>query len=272
MLKDLETFLYSILPKPRVELFVSAVNELEEMQFNYGVGEVYQLWSGSPEGDTASMIDQMDLILRRSLTAVIQRYGITVKQLQLPDLVMLTKRLRHVDESIEHEVIMEIIDKDDDDILRVSELLAIPFGESWIKFIDLIYYVNDEYFERVEQFHNVENGEFADPPDLSLLKRFVGMFKNTFAERLVKDHGKIPGIDIHVAVDCFRADFAKYCPDYIPKAALELVGLCILSGAGYDDVTKVAKIAAEKVYHEPDFLTKLSVEVSRVLSGVPRNG
>jgi hypothetical protein len=272
MLKDLETFLLGILPIPRVELYVSALKELEHMQFNYGAGEVYQLWSGSAMVDTAQQVDETESILRKAMSGMIHRYGISLNTYELSKMTAIAKRLRHLDESIEHELIMGVLCKEDDPIAMLTELLAIPFGESWSKFIDDIAYVNDEYFERVELYHDVENDEYNEPPDTTLLRRYTNLNKNTFAERLVREHGQLLGTEIHVSADYFKADLKKLCPDHPANVAIELLGLAILTGACYDDIVTIASRFAETFYTEPDFIMKLRPEMNKVLSGVPRYG
>ena len=273
MLKDLEDSFYRILPAPRADLIVKAINELESVNFENGVAEVYQLWSGSPISDTAQMIDDTEVILRTAHRMLLHRYGISLSEESLASLVETNERIRYIGTSMEHEMYREVLLKENDAIDTTAELLAMPFGENWTKHSTKLAVVSEDFIQRVKDIHDVDPDEEAVVPmDVSLLRKYVRRFPRRVAENMVRDLGMPPGTPVEATVSQYKSYLKGLCPDNPKDAAIEFLGMVILSGEGYDQLSRTTADELAKFYTDPEFLLKLPNQISMALNEIPRNG
>lgn len=272
MLQDLKTILCGIMPKERVALIEEAIDELEDVNFVNGAGEVYQLWSGSFMDTMAKAIDETELILKKAHIALLTRYGITLTTDQLPILVQFNKRIRFISESIEHDVYLEILDREDDAVSTLAELLAVPFGELWTKHIESIATVNDAFIERVTELHTKSEDEYVEPYDPAFLKRFVSIHKNTVGEKAIRELGLPPCTEMSVVISQYKAYLQSLLPNHLAVAATEFVSIAVLAGHPYARIVEVATNAANGFYMDPDFSLRFLPEAAKVLNMVPMNG
>ncbi len=279
MFDKLESLLQQWVGVERRELIMNAFAALHAIGHEPAWGEVSQFLEYATDQPLSVIIDTIESILQVGLDCVLSAHAITVdgtiyiKTKVIEALLM----LQDYDDPL---MIVGLTADSEDSIHTMSNLLELMTGISWVEFIDhlcivsptLITMIHDRYTgSAVEALEAVE----VAPPDseqVAALRGWIAKHPNSIVATALSEDMRAIGVPLGVLISDYRLQLAVLEPKAPDSAAMELLGLCLLSDVPIRDLQRGAKDSIELVYTDINFITQVDVALDKYLTEVMRNG
>lgn len=281
MFKTLINTLQGIWSEEKIEL----VNRCEKVFMSYeyetvGVAIDYLLKQASftPNED---LILRIMTVLEENLDILILNHTIQLTEAKLQDKLFILETIAMI-EYFDDQERLHFLATDDvtdnDNRERLLEILEYVSGIGMHNFEHTIWSVHESFIDKIaHQSHAALNDydyDVLQPPSLDrveLFKKYISLYGRG-ATMIAIHMGYRMNIDYHFILDRFQADITALEPSDPKQAAIEIVGLLIMSSAPIEDIRKLANQTVSQLFSNAVFKTSTLSFISGVLSEVGING
>ena len=267
MLEELRSWLERFVPLERVDLIITAFEDLRDINELGAETEFVLLWQEKERLYNGDMLDALNAILITGCKQCLCHHGIFFNaETTLHQYVKAVEGLIWLNNTDDHAAIVNIFDQDVSDKDKFALLLEFVNNDSLEKWQDSITDVSSLFIERVLQDHSETRiiTEERSNYDLSLLTRYDVKFQNRLYRQAV-ELGANPGVlDPITLIEMFRDKLSQWAP-YSPRdAAVDLAGLVIFSSADQKNLVKITAELAERLYTDAGFMMALKSQLGQV--------
>lgn len=181
----------------------------------------------------------------------------------------------HILEDInEPDAVTAIAQDFNDPVMALCELLELATTVSWSEFFSHITHVPPRQIERINSLYAglVEDEIYGQLPVFESndkekairLTKFMDVHNHTFVVTSVMN-GRPLGTPMYILLNDHKVGLGNLEPGDPAQAALEVMGLCLLGDISKDKFQTVVKEVPESIYTSIDFITRLNVELDRLI-------
>ena len=281
MFDKLENLLQQWLSVERRELILNAFQTLHDIGHEPAWGEISQYLEYATDDPLSVIIDTIETVLQVGLDCVLSAHAITVDGpiAVKTTIIRALLALQNYDDPV---MIVSITEDSTDPINTMANLLELVTGESWVNYIDhlcivsptLITMIHDKYSASAESLVDMPDDTDAvrDTVQLARLRAFMVAHPNALVTTAVTDDMRAIGVSLQILLTDYKLRLAVLEPKAPDVAAMELMGLCLLSDIPSKDIARGVRDAIELVYTDINFITQVDIAVERYITEVLRNG
>lgn len=279
MFDKLENLLQQWLSIERRELILNAFQTLHDMGHEAAWAEVSQYLEYATDAPLAMIIDTIETVLQVGLDCVLSAHAITVDGpiAVKTTIVQALMTLQNYDDPV---MIIAITEDSTDSINTMANLLELVTGESWVNYIDhlcivsptLITLIHDKYCPSAEDLVDTPDDVVKDTVQMARLRTFMAAHPNALVASAITEDMRAVGVPLQILLTDYRLRLAVLEPKAPDAAAMELMGLCLLSDIPSNDIARGVRDAIELIYTDINFITQVDVAVERYITEVLRNG
>ena len=271
MLEELRAWLEKFTPLEMVDLDITAFENLRDINELGAETEFVLLWQEKDRLYNGDMIDALYTILVTGCKKCLCNHGIFFNiETTLPQYVKAVEGLIWLNNTEDHDAIVQIFDEDISDKDKLANLLQYVNNDSLEKWQDLITDVSQLFIERVLTDHSETRviPEERSNYDLSMLTRYDVKFQNRLYRQAV-ELGANPGVlDPITLLEMFRDKLSSWAPFSPREAAIDLAGLVIFSSIEQKNMAKQTAVFAERFYTDAGFMMELKSQISQVFGEI----
>ena len=266
MLEELRNWMEGFLPLERVDLYISAFEDLRDINELGAEIEFHLLWQEKDRLYNGNLIDSLHTILIAGCKKCLSNHGIFLDaETTLPMYVKAVEGLIWLNNTEEHETIVSFFTEEVSDKDKVANIFQYVNNDSLERWQDAITDVSQLFIQRVLEDHYETRliTEERSTYDLSALTRYDVKYQNR-AYRQALELGANPGvIDPITLLEMFRDKLSSWCPFSPQDAAIDMVGLVLFSSVEQKNLVKLTCELAERFYTDVGFLMALKSQISQ---------
>lgn len=267
MLEELRGWLEMFTPLERVDLFISAFEDLRDINELGAEVEFTLIWQDKDNIYNGYLIDSIQTILTVGCKKCLANHGIFLnEETTLTQYVKAVEALIWLNNTNDHDAIVKIFDEDVSDKDKLANLFQYVNNDSLDRWVDTIDNVSQLFIENVLNDHSETRviTEERSQYDLIALTRYEVKFQNRLHRNAI-ELGANPGVlDPITLLEMFRENLTKWAPFSPRDAALDMVSLMLFSNANQKNLSKETGLLAERFYSDVSFLMALKSEISKV--------
>lgn len=271
MLEELRAWLEKFTPLEKVDLYITAFEDLRDINELGAETEFTLLWQEKDRLYNGDLIDSLYAILLTGCKKCLCNHGIFFDQeTALPQYVKAVEGLIWLNNTEDHDAIVNIFNEDVSDKDKLANLFQYVNNDSLEKWQDQITDVSALFIERVLTDHSETRiiTEERSNYDLTILTRYDVKFQNRIYRQAV-ELGANPGIlDPITLLEMFRDKLSAWAPFSPRDAAIDLVGLMVFSSMEQKNMAKQTGALAERLYGDAGFLMGLKSQISQVFGEI----
>lgn len=267
MLEELRSWLEKFTPLEMVDLFITAFEDLRDINELGAETEFALLWQEKDRLYNGDLIDSLHTILLTGCKKCLCNHGVFFnEETTLPQYVKAVEGLIWLNNTEDHEAIVNIFNEDVSDKDKLASLFQYVNNDSLEKWQDALTDVSQLLIERILIDHNETRiiTEDRSEYDLSTLTRYDVKFQNRLYRTAV-EFGANPGImDPITLLEMFRDKLSSWAPFSPRDAAIDLVGLVIFSSLDQKNLVKATVELSERFYTDAGFMMALKSQIGQV--------
>lgn len=271
MLEQLREWLERFVPLEQVDLYLTAFENLSELNDHAAELEFGLLWNEKDRIYSGEMLEALKSILYVGTTKLLKAHGIFfTPETQLNLLVKAIEAIIWLNVTDEHDLVINMFDTDESDKEKVAKLFQYVNNDSLEQWQDSISSVSSLFVERVLNDHHETRiiNEESSNYDLTYLTRYDVKFQNRLYRRAVEG-GANPGvIDPVTLVEMFRDQLNLFCPFDPQQAAIDIAGLVLFSDIEQKNLAKQSGVLAERLYSDIGFLQAVKAQLGQVFGEI----
>lgn len=271
MLDQINEWLVGYTTLEMADVISSGLEAVFELGDQGAIDELTMLWQQAGDMLYSDLLDQLRGLVSGSLSNKLAEIGVILSsEIQLPLLVQSAEAMLWVNLTEEHDVVVNLLSDTSDATYRIAMLFAHANTTQPERWDNLILDVSDEAIESILELHT-NTSEIADEKvelDLSKIMTFDLKYPETLMRRAL-DTGWAPKMhDLKTLTEAYSKELIKYCPNDAKAAAINLAGLTILSDVDDKQIVLSAKVIAEEIFPDVDFLRAVRMQLPQILGGV----
>lgn len=263
--------------------YVDLINNCRDSLYNYGFSLVEaNLYKTMPDNMDVDLFTSKTLFTQCIIDGykeVFIQLGIRTELRDLQELDKILRAVKGLEESHDHELILEIINNDErsqSDVLEDLLQHALPT----INLTEVVFNIElinpDEFIERVYQHHldlyRSKTGEAtSDRPNreyLDRVKEFIIKYPDTIVARKYQSKDILFGETYAHYLGENTDELLLLYPTSLDKVPSEFIGLAIIANIQPHDLTGHVKTAIAKFYNDLKFTTQTSYLVDKFMEGM----
>ena len=278
MYDKLDNLLQKWVDDTRREMYLNALDVMQRIGFTSAWDEISLMIESENDLPLAMMLDDIYTILTVGLETVLSNHAITIDG----DVVMKTKivealvLLQDWDDGL---MIVTVIDDTDDPIFAFSNLLELVTEKDAVFYHPHLVSVSPGLLRQIRNYYDVpldteESVVFSndDTQRLSWVTHYVDQHPNSLLKVEVVDDLRPLGTPVDILIQNHKLALSIYEPKGTDVAAMEIVGLALLSDIPLKDFQRQTKQLAEVLYTDLEFIAKLDIAMDKYIEEVIRYG
>lgn len=271
MLDELRIWLEQIVPLEQVDLYVTAFEDLRDINDLSAETEFCLLWQEKDRIYGGELLDSLRAILNTGARKALRSHGIFFTE--ETNISLLTKALEGIiwlNNTEDSDEVVKIFSGDYTDKDKLAILFQYVNNDSLEIWQDSITDVSQLFIARVLEDHSetrIIHEEFSNY-DLSALTRYEVKFQNRLYRKAV-ELGANPGvIDAVTLLEMFREQLSQWSPFSPREAAIDIAGLVLFSDLEQKNLSKQAGLLAERFYTDAGFMQALNAQLGQVFGEI----
>ena len=271
MLDELRIWLEQIVPLEQVDLYVTAFEDLRDINDLSAETEFCLLWQEKDRIYGGELLDSLRAILNTGARKALRSHGIFFTE--ETNISLLTKALEGIiwlNNTEDSDEVVKIFNGDYTDKDKLAILFQYVNNDSLEIWQDSITDVSQLFIARVLEDHSetrIIHEEFSNY-DLSALTRYEVKFQNRLYRKAV-ELGANPGvIDAATLLEMFREQLSQWYPFSPREAAIDIAGLVLFSDLEQKNLSKQAGLLAERFYTDAGFMQALNAQLGQVFGEI----
>lgn len=230
---------------------------------------------------TDDLLNRIMTVLEENLDILILNHTIQVTEATIQEKLFILETVAMLEDHDDQERIYFLATDDvtsNDTRERFIEILEFVSGVGMHRFEHTIWGVHDSFIDKVAEQANAKLNDYdydiIQPPTVArieLFKKYITTYGRG-ALVLAISMGYRMNINYDFILDRFQADISKLEPGDPKQAAIEIVGLLIMSDTALEDIRKKANQTVSQLFSNAVFRTSTLSFISSVLSEVGING
>lgn len=278
MFDKLENYLNKWVTPERRECIMNALTVLHAYGSEAAWNEICVFLEHATDRDTVTILDTIETIITVGLDKLIDAHGI----LYIGTMASKTRVLEGLlilQNYADEDSLLRHTERTDNPVEILADLLELATTTPWTEFIDGIRSVSPGLFTKLASLYTVsdESDESAslmflsgDRARVDKVSRFVGLHPATMAARAILEDFRPVGLPLNILINDHRLEFAALEPMGFSQAALELVGLVLISDTPLENLLTVSKDQIETIFADINFITKVEMSMDVILTEVSR--
>lgn len=220
------------------------------------------------------VIDRAETLITEGLLEILTAIGVKVKDdVTKLTMVAILNAFDFIENSDESDYILEVTSSEETgDVEKLDILVNYATGGTIFNFSDYIDSIEDDVVSRIREVHipRVEYGEDdsiepIDPSRLALIKKFVAKYRRSRVEELVTG-GVRPGLPMKKLLADNRSFLGAFEPKGADRAAIEYVGLLIMSDIPIGDLPTKSTVGLDTCFSSIPFISEVSAQTHFVIA------
>lgn len=230
---------------------------------------------------TDDLLNRIMTVLEENLDILILNHTIQVTEATIQEKLFILETVAMLEDHDDQERIYFLATDDvtsNDTRERFIEILEFVSGVGMHRFEHTIWGVHDSFIDKVAEQANAKLNDYdydiIQPPTVArieLFKKYITTYGRG-ALVLAISMGYRMNINYDFILDRFQADISKLEPGDPKQAAIEIVGLLIMSDTALEDIRKKSNQTVSQLFSNAVFRTSTLSFISSVLSEVGING
>lgn len=281
MLETLIKTLEGIWSEEKIELIHRCEKVFQTYEYETVGVAIDYLLKQSSYTPTDDLLNRIMSVLEENLDILILNHTIQVTEATIQEKLFILETVAMLEDHDDQERIYFLASDDvtsNDTRERFIEILEFVSGVGMYRFEHTIWGVHDSFIDKVAEQAKAKLNDYdydiIQPPLLArieLFKKYITTYGRG-ALVLAISMGYRMNINYDFILDRFQADISKLEPGDPKQAAIEIVGLLIMSDTALEDVRKKANQTVSQLFTNAVFRTSTLSFISSVLSEVGING
>lgn len=271
MLEELQEWMIKFLPLEQVDLFITAFEDLRDINELGAETEFTLLWQEKDRLYNGDLIDSLRTMLTVGCKKCLSNHGIFfTPETTLHQYVKAVEGLIWLNNTDEHDIVVGFFDVDLSDKDKLANLLQYVNNDSLEKWQDHITSVSQLFIERVLTDHSETRiiTEERSTYDLTLLTRYDVKFQNRLYRQVVELGGNPGVLDLVTLIEMFRDKLSTWVPFSPRDAAIDLVGLAVFSDMEQKNMVKQTIAEIERLYTDAGFIMELKSQIGQIFGEI----
>lgn len=263
-MREAETWLYRTLSPYHADGLVESIRTAESMDSQLGI-ELDQYFSAVPDGSSGDTLFTIQSIIMTGQRTILRNRGIFVNTDKIDVLNKLLLAIKQIYDSEERDFLLSVLQSEVSNVEILSTIVAYFRAETtdnWMRYFDD---VTDNCISDMQEYLEDFNVSLES---IEVYKEGLETFAMKYPRRLLEtaiDSGLGPGTPIEGLLATFQVYLGALVPNNDLEAAIELIGLTILSNNSKVGLTQAVITTTESVYHDMDFIIKVVDHANRIL-------
>lgn len=274
MFDKIKGFLDRTVSVEKAGLLLGALYALDAHGFVRANAEIDSMLNTDNDLDSATMIDNIYTVVTVGVDAVLDAHQITIDG-NLDMKVAALEGLLRLQNWEDASSIVALCDGSSDPIQTLSDLLEMVTDKTWSDFADCIIRATPALIEKLSAMYQdkvpvEEQSAFIPIDDMrrNAILKFLKLYPASIAKGAIENDMYKVGTPFGIIVQNHHEQLAMQEPQAPKQAALELVGIALISNIPFNDFVKQTKDQIDAVYADINFITQVDVEMDSVLQGV----
>ncbi len=280
MFEKFANYLNRWVDSSKADLYLNALECLQVYGFTYAWSEISKYLESATDQSTQTILDDCYVILGIGLDRVLGEHGITAGDASVRAKTNLLMALKMLVDDERHEAIIDICNNGEDVIEQLSELMALVDDDAqagWASYIDEFSFVSEGLITKLKELHEeaiagtaVAGTEISKETQerFTIIRSYIGKRTDTLAaQAIITD-----GFKLNLPLSVVMANYGKALESYaeqLPLIAAEaIVGIVMISDTPLDKIAQISHDLIDDLFHDFDFVTKVSEAMNSVLNEV----
>ncbi len=280
MFEKFANYLNRWVDSSKADLYLNALECLQAYGFTYAWSEISKYLESATDQSTQTILDDCYVILGIGLDRVLGEHGITAGDASVRAKTNLLLSLKMLVDDERHEAIIDICNNGEDVIEQLSELMALVDDDAaagWATYIDEFSFVSEGLITKLKEIHEVAvEGVVEEVVPISketqerftLIRDYISKRSETLAAKAILTDGFKLNLPLSVVMTNYGKVLESYAEQLPLIAAEAIVGIVLISDTPLNKVAQVAHDLIDDLFHDFDFVTKVSEAMNSVLNEV----
>lgn len=280
MFEKFANYLNRWVDSSKADLYLNALECLQAYGFTYAWSEISKYLESATDQSTQTILDDCYVILGIGLDRVLGEHGITAGDASVRAKTNLLLSLKMLVDDERHEAIIDICNNGEDVIEQLSELMALVDDDAaagWATYIDEFSFVSEGLITKLKEIHEVAvEGVVEEVVPISketqerftLIRNYISKRIETLAAKAILTDGFKLNLPLSVVMTNYGKVLESYAEQLPLIAAEAIVGIVLISDTPLNKVAQVAHDLIDDLFHDFDFVTKVSEAMNSVLNEV----
>lgn len=280
MFEKFANYLNRWVDSSKADLYLNALECLQAYGFTYAWSEISKYLESATDQSTQTILDDCYVILGIGLDRVLGEHGITAGDASVRAKTNLLLSLKMLVDDERHEAIIDICNNGEDVIEQLSELMALVDDDAaagWATYIDEFSFVSEGLITKLKEIHEVAvDGVVEEVVPISketqerftLIRNYISKRSETLAAKAILTDGFKLNLPLSVVMTNYGKVLESYAEQLPLIAAEAIVGIVLISDTPLNKVAQVAHDLIDDLFHDFDFVTKVSEAMNSVLNEV----
>lgn len=267
--------------------YVGMINSARESLLNYEYSlceaNLYKTMPEDSDIDTFTSKVLLEQCLRDGFNQVFSVLGIRSKIHDIARMDQLLRAFKNLEESSDHESILNIIADDFySEAELVEQLLSLVVLDT--SFMDVVYefelsdstsFINRLYELHRQSFTSTSGEATEERPDrpyLERIQRFVDKYPQTIVAKKLASKDILFGETYQHYIAENGEELRNLYPNYPDRTPIEFLGLAFFANIQRHDLSGHVKTAITKFYNDLKFTTQTNIMVDKLIEEIENNG
>lgn len=279
MFEMLEIRLDTWVSMERKKAIIDALTVLSDYGFMAAWTELSAYLECTFEDSLTDIIDTVETIISTGLDRVLNEHSIQMDGSYVLRTAVL-RGLKVLSNYADTQTVLSLTMESDNAIESLCDLLELTTEYKYIDYVDYIYDVSPALIKLINKNASIEEDNESvteiddlDPTRKKLLLSYLDYYKDTVVHREINDNLFPPGVmDISFIIENHKRSLLSYEPEAADRAAIELLGISLLSSNDIANVLKHCKSQLDIVFTDIKFIGKVDMELTNAYNKVFSHG
>ena len=271
-MSDLSTWLYQTLAPDHADMTLEAVQVLELAGSHLRM-EIDLFFSNNSETGSADTLDTINSTIITAGIKELRTRGVSINTSRIDILAKVVSGILQLHDTEEVDVLQSFIGSEVSNEEKLAGMIAFLRGESSDNWLRFFVSVSDSFMDSLATHLDASDDDLTE--GLVIFKEGLEAYAKKYPRRLMEvaiENGYGPGTPIDGLLAMTKPYLDSLVPNNEVEAAIELIGLALLSHNSKVGLTKAVINAAESHYHDLDFIIKVTGIAGNLIREVGLHG
>lgn len=278
MYERLEQFLGKNTSDIKRGVVMAGIYILEEYGLVSAWSEIAQMLETSNNVDTAQLVLDVEVIVNQGVNNVLAQHQIKAEG-NLGIKIDILESLKILMDYEDSATIIQFCDLDDDPTQTLCDLMELVSNRTWGEYADVLKEVSGSLIRKLADIHrakgeaeDLEQSFRVEPQRKEALVKHINTYLVSLTKRALAEDMTMIGTPFKMIIHRYNDEITSLQPMAAKQAAIELVGLSLISDTSLSDFTRQVKDQIEEIYSDTNFITQVDMEIDNVIKEVMGRG
>lgn len=278
MYEKLEYFLDRNTSEMKRGLVLAGLDILNKYGLVAAWSEISQMLDTSNDIDAPQLLLDIEVIINTGLNNVLAQHQIQAEGF-LGIKIDILEGLKTLMDYEDSATILQFCDMDDDSVQTLSDLLEIVTVRTWADYSDVLKSVSPSLIRKLGELHrakgeseDLEQSFKVEPARREALVKHFNSYLMSLTKQAVSEDMTMIGTPFNYIANRYKEQLADLQPMAAKQAAIEMVGLSLVSDTSLTDFVRTTKDRVDEIYSDINFITQVDSEIDNVVKEVMGRG